>query len=127
MKSLVIGLFTIGLFSCNSENKTKHEAATSPSKEQAIPDFNVALSFINDYTNFCTKPRQLTKTDEWIRDNSWLPPLAIIHAQPQFSNISQNGPCSFTKKLRCSTLLFRLATMGEASASTGLSASTRQK
>jgi len=72
MRSLVIALFTVGLFSCNSENKTKHETATGPSKEQATPDFNVALGFINDYTKFCAKPRQLTKTDEWIRNNSLL-------------------------------------------------------
>src|SRR4030095_5018719 len=72
MRSLVIAVFTVGLFSCNSENKTKHETATSPPKEKAIPDFNVSLSFINDYTKFCAKPGQLTKTGDWIRNNSLL-------------------------------------------------------
>jgi len=69
MRSFIIGLFTIGLFSCNSENKTKHETETSPSRQQEIPDFNVALSFINDYTKFCAKPGQLSKTGDWIRNN----------------------------------------------------------
>jgi len=72
MRALIIGLLTIGLFSWNCENKTRTGTATTPSKELATPDFNVALGFINDYTNFCTKSGHPSKTGEWIGNNSML-------------------------------------------------------
>jgi hypothetical protein len=71
MRSLIIAGFCLGLFSCNSENKTNSDTSTSQSEKEVIPDFNVALTFINDYTKMCTSP-QRTTTAEWIKQNSLL-------------------------------------------------------
>ena len=72
MKSLIITVFCLGLFSCNSENKTKPETSAAPAKEQPVPDFNVALNFINDYAKFCATRNQASATSEWIKQNSLL-------------------------------------------------------
>jgi hypothetical protein len=71
MRSLVIALLSVGLFSCNSENKSNSETSASQPQELVTPDFNVALNFINDYTKLCIQP-QRTKTSEWIRQNPLL-------------------------------------------------------
>ena len=71
MRSLIITLLSVGLFSCNSENKNNSEVSATPSEKQVVPDFNVALNFINDYTKLCVQP-QRTKTTEWIRQNPLL-------------------------------------------------------
>ena|SRR5689334_17175517 len=72
MRSLLIGLCVVALLSCNSKSATKAETAASPSKEPANPDFNVALKFINDYTNFCTKADRRVTDSEWIKQNPLL-------------------------------------------------------
>jgi len=71
MRSLIIAVFCFGLFSCNSEDKTNAETSAAPTEKPMVPDFNVALNFINDYTKLCTQP-QRTKTSEWIRQNPLL-------------------------------------------------------
>jgi uncharacterized protein DUF3828 len=71
MRSLIIAVFCFGLFSCNSEDKTNPETSATPTEKPIVPDFNVALNFINDYTKLCTQP-QRTKTSEWIRQNPLL-------------------------------------------------------
>lgn len=68
MRSFIIILLSVGLFSCNSENQTNSETTTAPAEKLVIPDFNVALNFINDYTKLCTQP-QRTKTSDWIKQN----------------------------------------------------------
>ena len=71
MRPFIIGLLSVGLLCCNSENNTTPETS-APSEEQVTPDFNVALTFINNYTIFCTKrDRQRTDT-EWIKQNPLL-------------------------------------------------------
>ena len=71
MRPFIIGLLSVGLLCCNSENNTTPQTS-APSEEQATPDFNVALTFINNYTIFCTKrDRQRTDT-EWIKQNPLL-------------------------------------------------------
>jgi hypothetical protein len=72
MRSLITAVFCFGLFACNSENKTTPETSAAPAKEQPVPDFNVALNFINDYVKFSTTPNQAPATSEWIKQNSLL-------------------------------------------------------
>jgi hypothetical protein len=72
MRALIVTLFSVGLFSCNSGNKVKPETSAGVSEKQATPDFNVALSFINDYTKFCTKNNQRSAETEWLKQNSLL-------------------------------------------------------
>jgi hypothetical protein len=72
MRYLILTSFLVGLFSCNSETKNKPETSSAPSEKQITPDFSVALSFINDYTKFCTKTDQRSNTAEWIKQDSLL-------------------------------------------------------
>jgi hypothetical protein len=72
MRSLIIAGFCLGLFSCNSETKTNPEVSAESVEKPIIPDFNVALTFINDYTNFCTKADRRTTDTEWIKQNPLL-------------------------------------------------------
>ena len=72
MRSFIITLLTAGLFSCNSETKTQPETSAAPAKEQPMPDFTVALSFINDYAKFCTIPKQGSASSDWIKQNPLL-------------------------------------------------------
>ena len=71
MRPLIIAIFIIGLLACNSQSKTSPEAS-APSKDQVTPDFNVALTFINDYTIFCTKADRRPMDTEWIKQNPLL-------------------------------------------------------
>ena len=72
MRALIVTLFSVGLFSCNSVNKANPKTSTAISEKQVTPDFNVALNFINDYTKFCTKTDQRSTEAEWIKQNSFL-------------------------------------------------------
>ena len=72
MRALIVTLFSVGLFSCNSVNKANPKTSTAISEKQVTPDFNVALNFINDYTKFCTKTDQRSTEAEWIKQNSLL-------------------------------------------------------
>ena len=80
MRSLITGLCVVAMLSCNSKSATKPETAASPSKEQANPDFDVALKFINDYTSFCTKGDQRVTDSEWIKQN----PLLITNFKTRY-------------------------------------------
>ena len=72
MRAFILTLMTVGLLSCNSETNNKPETSAASPEKQTIPDFNVALGFINDYAKFCTKIDQRSKTAEWIKQNSLL-------------------------------------------------------
>jgi hypothetical protein len=72
MRVLIITLFSVGLFSCNSGNNANPETSAGIPEKQVTPDFNVALNFINDYAKFCTKADQRSTEAEWIRQNSSL-------------------------------------------------------
>lgn len=71
MRSVIKTLLLAGLLSCNSETKTKTEIPAA-SETKVIPDFNVALNFINDYTQFCMKTDKRSSTEEWIKQDSLL-------------------------------------------------------
>ncbi len=72
MRSLILAMFCLGLFSCNSENKTNPETSAAPIEKPIVPDFNVALDFINDYTQFCVKRDPRSNEANWIKQNSLL-------------------------------------------------------
>ena len=57
MRAIIVTLFSVGLFSCNSGNKVKPATSTIAPENHVTPDFNVALNFINDYTKFLYKDR----------------------------------------------------------------------
>ena len=65
-------LLSIGLLCCNSETGSKSETSVVLPQKPIVPDFNVALSFINDYTNFCTKADRRPTDSEWIKQNALL-------------------------------------------------------
>ena len=72
MRAIIVTLFSVGLFSCNSGNKANPETSTIAPENHVTPDFNVALNFINDYTKFCTKTDQRSSEAEWIKQDSLL-------------------------------------------------------
>jgi hypothetical protein len=72
MRTFILTLLSVGLLSCNSEIKKKPETSAAPPEKKIVPDFNVALGFINDYAKFCTKIDQRSNTAEWIQQNSLL-------------------------------------------------------
>jgi hypothetical protein len=72
MRSLLTPILLLALVSCNSENKNQPETSTASLERQPVPDFNVALNFINDYAKFCTTPNQGSATSDWIRQDSLL-------------------------------------------------------
>jgi len=72
MRAFIVTLLLVGLFSCNSATKNPSETSAASSEKPIVPDFNVALQFINDYTNFCTKADRRPTDSEWIRQNALL-------------------------------------------------------
>jgi len=72
MRPFILTLYLVGLFSCNSETRNKPETSIASPEKQITPDFNVALSFINDYAKFCTKTDRGSNTAQWIKQDSLL-------------------------------------------------------
>jgi len=83
MKSLIVAFLLVGLLSCNSETRNNPETSNASSQKPITPDFSVALSFINDYTKFCTKADQRSNTEEWIKQDS----LLTSNFKDQFRNL----------------------------------------
>jgi hypothetical protein len=81
MRAFIVTLLSAALFSCNSENRPKPETGTA--SKEATPDFNMALSFINDYTKFCTKADRRTTDIEWIKQN----PLLTDNFKTRYQNL----------------------------------------
>jgi len=71
MRAFILTLLLPGLCSCHSQDKTS-ETSAIPQVNQVVPNFGVALSFINDYTNFCTKADRRSTDSEWIKQNTLL-------------------------------------------------------
>lgn len=74
MKKLVLFLIVILGVSCNTQTKD------NPSK---TPDFNVALTFINDYAKFCEPKTPPTIDSTWIERN----PLLTDSFKKKYKNI----------------------------------------
>jgi hypothetical protein len=70
MRILII-LTTIVFLSCGP-TETKSTSTTTADKSEVTPDYNVALTFINDYSAFCTPKSPPTNDENWIKNNSLL-------------------------------------------------------
>lgn len=71
MKLISLIFATTFLFSCGQQNVSKHIKIDSPESE-IRPDFNVALTFINQYASFCTPTSSSTSDSNWVRNNTLL-------------------------------------------------------
>ena len=70
MTKLLLTFTAIIFFSCNSHTETA-TSTNSVETENAL-DFNVALTFINDYVSFCNPKSPSANDKNWIRNNSLL-------------------------------------------------------
>jgi hypothetical protein len=71
MRVLLI-LTVFAFLSCSRQTETNNLSPTKSDKSENSPDFNVALTFINDYAAYC-EPTSKSKNDtNWIRNNSLL-------------------------------------------------------
>jgi AAA15 family ATPase/GTPase len=66
-------ILALCLWSCNENQEAKTVNQNIISEKQAIPDSNIALQFINDYTKFCISADKTKMTDtSWVQQNSLL-------------------------------------------------------
>ena len=73
MKLFIFFLLIFGLWACNTRKGSVTDKQNIPIEKQAIPDFKIALQFINDYTEFCLlKIKQKSSEMNWIQSNPLL-------------------------------------------------------
>lgn len=80
MKSIIYSTLLLLFIGCNNQPKEKKEnsitpTAITPPVTRIIPNFNVALQFINDYIGFCTREMSAhsdTTEASWIQHNQLL-------------------------------------------------------
>lgn len=68
--SLAFSLIT--LFACHSGTDNRKAAEKNVQEHKVIPDFNVALKFINDYAGFCSPENRHSSDTAWIEHNPLL-------------------------------------------------------
>ena len=69
MRLFFLLIFVVIGFSCNAPaNKSKDQTNSMDSK--LIPDSNIALQFLNDYSDYCSK--RTVSTADWIENNPLL-------------------------------------------------------
>jgi hypothetical protein len=64
MKKMYLIIVLVLVYACSARHENRVEASN--------PDFNVALKFINDYTNYCNKPAEANLDSNWIKNNRLL-------------------------------------------------------
>lgn len=73
MRIFIFFLFTFGLFAWNTGQGSVTDKQTMPIEKKTIPDFKVALQFINDYSEFCLmRIKQKSSDTNWIQRNPLL-------------------------------------------------------
>ncbi len=73
MKLFIFFLLIFGLVSCNLRQSSVADKQHIPTEKLAIPDFKVALQFINDYTEVCLlRIKQKSSEMNWIQSNPLL-------------------------------------------------------
>ncbi len=70
MKASIFILLLFGLMACNTRQSSMADKQNIPVEKQAIPDFKVALQFINEYAAFCKLEIEQKSSDtNWIQRN----------------------------------------------------------
>ncbi len=77
MKNILYLALACLFIGCNNQPNEKKENSTAPTTittpvTRIIPDFNIALKFINDYTGFCSRKMSVhsdTTEASWIQHN----------------------------------------------------------
>jgi hypothetical protein len=66
---LLIFVVVVG-FSCNTQTNNKSKVQTDSMDSKLVPDSSIALQFINDYSDFCSKKQ--SSDNDWIKKNRLL-------------------------------------------------------
>lgn len=69
MKTIYSLILIILSFSCNSQTNARQDNSTKKQIENLAPDFDVALKFINDYTEYCNNLTRSNIDSNWIHNN----------------------------------------------------------
>lgn len=72
MKNLILILFVLLGVSCKTQTNEKTKILTESKNAGMTPDFNVALTFINDYAEFCEPKSPPAIDSTWIERNPLL-------------------------------------------------------
>lgn len=62
----------IGILACNSHSTSKTAVSEKTPTGPAIPDFDVAIKFINDYASYCAAESPKRDDEKWIENDSLL-------------------------------------------------------
>ena len=83
MKIFLLPVTLIIFLSCNSKPNNRKGGTNNPIVERIIPDFGVALKFINDYAEFCSPENHHSSDSTWIQYN----PLLTNSFKTRYKNI----------------------------------------
>jgi hypothetical protein len=72
MKIFLLTLISIVLLSCNSKPDNRKVDENNSKELKIIPDFSVALKFINDYAEYCSPENHDSSDSTWIQNNPLL-------------------------------------------------------
>lgn len=72
MKIALLSITLLLLLSCTQQDKNSDSSASKSITQNDSLDFNVALTFINDYATFCTPKSPPTNDTNWIPHNPLL-------------------------------------------------------
>jgi hypothetical protein len=76
-------MFVLLCVSCKTQTKEKSKIQTESKDFKMTPDFNVALKFINDYTDFCKTKSPALIDSTWIERN----PLLTENFKTSYKNL----------------------------------------
>lgn len=87
MKKIFL-LAIIALFvACNSNKETNKNETNTIVDAVAVPDFNVALQFINEYVEHQSNLNENSNTQEWIKNH----PLLSDNFKRSYKEINENA------------------------------------
>lgn len=89
----ILFIAIIALFvACNSNKETNKNEASTTIEKVAIPDFNVALQFINEYVAYQSNLTDSSNTQEWIQNHSLLSDNFKKSYKELMDNAAKNDP-----------------------------------
>ena len=83
LKISFVTIVSVIILSCNSSTNNTKTDERNPKELKIIPDFSIALKFINDYAEFCSPENHHSSDSSWIQDN----PLLTSSFKTRYKNI----------------------------------------
>lgn len=72
MKRIHLFILVVLTFSCSSRPDSSQKRTEEKQTEISAPDFNVALKFINEYTDYCNNLTESNLDSNWVYKNQLL-------------------------------------------------------